>query len=610
MTTTVVSTRFATRRRTAAQWTSLNEVLYNGEIGFETDTYSFKIGDGVTAWNSIPDYFTVSGGGGGGTWGSITGTLSNQTDLQAALNGKETAGAAATAQANAIAAAAVDATSKANAAQAAAIAASDPVGTASGLLSTHIANAGDPHAAAGYIKDTSTGVKSISAGENSQASADVSTALGYESIAAGAYSTCMGAYSGASADNATAFGSYSTASHTNSVAMGYLSETGRIDEVSVGASGATRFVANVKNASLPQDAAPLSQVQSLITASAPTSIVGISGTLAQFNTALTDAEFATGGGTVTGASSGTNTGDQTNISGNAATVTTNANLTGHVTSTGNAAVLGSFTAAQLSAAVSDDNPAYVGAANTFTLQNTFAAGTITTSQPLTISQTWNAGGVTFEGLVVDITNTASAAASLALNLKVGGAGIFRVDRAGNVNWSGSPILTSAANIFFNSTVYLNGNATNNAKGSLSTHITLISTSLYKFHSGTNLASGSVDLGWGRSAAGMAEFNDGTTLGQFRDLKVRQHYVDQTITAGGTTGNQVINKAAGTVNIAAAGTTVTVTNSLCTTSSTVHCVIRTNDATARISNVVPGAGSFVINIVACTNEVSIGFLVVN
>jgi len=41
-----------------------------------------------------------------------------------------------------------------------------------------------------------------------------------------------------------------------------------------------------------------------------TSIVGITGTIAQFNTALTDGDFATGGGTVTGTSSGTNTGDQ------------------------------------------------------------------------------------------------------------------------------------------------------------------------------------------------------------------------------------------------------------------------------------------------------------
>jgi hypothetical protein len=43
------------------------------------------------------------------------------------------------------------------------------------------------------------------------------------------------------------------------------------------------------------------------------------------------------------------------ITGNAATVTTNANLTGHITSTGNATLLGSFTIAQLSTAISDAN---------------------------------------------------------------------------------------------------------------------------------------------------------------------------------------------------------------------------------------------------------------
>ncbi|UOF80628.1 tail fiber protein [Caudoviricetes sp.] len=72
-------------------------------------------------------------------------------------------------------------------------------------------------------------------------------------------------------------------------------------------------------------------------------------TVAQLNTAISDADVATGGGTATG----TNTGDQVNITGNAATVTTNANLTGHVTSTGNATVLGSFTLAQLNTAISD-----------------------------------------------------------------------------------------------------------------------------------------------------------------------------------------------------------------------------------------------------------------
>jgi hypothetical protein len=42
-----------------------------------------------------------------------------------------------------------------------------------------------------------------------------------------------------------------------------------------------------------------------------TSIVGISGTLAEFNAALSDGTFATGGGTVTGTNTGTNTGDNT-----------------------------------------------------------------------------------------------------------------------------------------------------------------------------------------------------------------------------------------------------------------------------------------------------------
>ena len=43
-----------------------------------------------------------------------------------------------------------------------------------------------------------------------------------------------------------------------------------------------------------------------------------------------------------------------NVTGNADTVTTNANLTGHVTSVGNAAVLGSFSSAQLATAVTDE----------------------------------------------------------------------------------------------------------------------------------------------------------------------------------------------------------------------------------------------------------------
>ena len=42
------------RHDVGANWTTVNPVLAEGEMGIETDTDLFKIGDGVTAWNSLP----------------------------------------------------------------------------------------------------------------------------------------------------------------------------------------------------------------------------------------------------------------------------------------------------------------------------------------------------------------------------------------------------------------------------------------------------------------------------------------------------------------------------------------------------------------------------
>lgn len=44
------------RRDTAANWTAANPTLLEGEWALETDTKLTKLGDGVTAWNSL-DYF-------------------------------------------------------------------------------------------------------------------------------------------------------------------------------------------------------------------------------------------------------------------------------------------------------------------------------------------------------------------------------------------------------------------------------------------------------------------------------------------------------------------------------------------------------------------------
>lgn len=41
------------RRDTAAAWTAANPVLAAGEMGLETDTTYYKIGNGSTAWNSL-----------------------------------------------------------------------------------------------------------------------------------------------------------------------------------------------------------------------------------------------------------------------------------------------------------------------------------------------------------------------------------------------------------------------------------------------------------------------------------------------------------------------------------------------------------------------------
>jgi hypothetical protein len=85
----------------------------------------------------------------------------------------------------------------------------------------------------------------------------------------------------------------------------------------------------------------------------------------------------------------------------------------------------------------------------------------------------------------------------------------------------------------------------------------------------------------------------------------------TNTATGTTGAQTINRPSGTVNFAAGATSLIVTNSLCTTSSIVFAVVRTNDTTADIKNVEPGAGQFTIRLnAAATAETSVGFFIIN
>ena len=106
-----------------------------------------------------------------------------------------------------------------------------------------------------------------------------------------------------------------------------------------------------------------------------------------------------------------------------------------------------------------------------------------------------------------------------------------------------------------------------------------------------LTSGTIDIGF--------------PLGSGRRL-----YIDYTNT--GTVGAVTINKATGTVKIAAAGTSVVVTNSLCTVASHFAAPnIRTVDGTAKSATITPAAGSFTITLnAAATGQVDIDFIMVN
>lgn len=85
----------------------------------------------------------------------------------------------------------------------------------------------------------------------------------------------------------------------------------------------------------------------------------------------------------------------------------------------------------------------------------------------------------------------------------------------------------------------------------------------------------------------------------------------TNTATGTTGAQTINKSSGSVNVAAAGTTLVVTNSLVTTASLIFLQVYGTDATAKSATVTVAAGSFTITLnAAATAETKVAWHVIN
>lgn len=72
--------------------------------------------------------------------------------------------------------------------------------------------------------------------------------------------------------------------------------------------------------------------------------------------------------------------------------------------------------------------------------STVARGTITTSQPWIWTQTWNDGAVTFTGNRINITSTASAAASLIEDWQIGGTTVAAVRKDGSFMQAGIQVI--------------------------------------------------------------------------------------------------------------------------------------------------------------------------
>jgi hypothetical protein len=176
-----------------------------------------------------------------------------------------------------------------------------------------------------------------------------------------------------------------------------------------------------------------------------------------------------------------------------------------------------------------------------------SGATVTTNHPVfDLSQIWNAGGVTFTGLKLNIINTASASGSLLADLQVGGHTMFSVSEIGDITFSptagGSYVQTLSVPC---ASLMLNAGGINSVVLS-NLGVKLNNSAYFSWTSGASAITGSVDTGLYRNAAGIIEVNNGTS-GTYRDLKLRNLF------ASGGNGSYIQTPSMTVANLAAAAT---------------------------------------------------------
>lgn len=173
-----VQTRIQLRHDTAANWTSANPVLLEGEVGLELDTLKQKVGDGSTAWNSLP-YDT-----GSTALQSIT-----SSDITTALGYTP-------------------------------YNSTNPDGYITSIPSDYLQNLSSRSDALTIDGTATSSIGAINIGNGSSASGTGAISLGSNSSATGSYSTALGRYSEASGQSSIQIG-YGTNSTASSLSIGF-----------------------------------------------------------------------------------------------------------------------------------------------------------------------------------------------------------------------------------------------------------------------------------------------------------------------------------------------------------------------------------------------------
>ena len=195
------------------------------------------------------------------------------------------------------------------------------------------------------------------------------------------------------------------------------------------------------------------------------------------------------------------------LTGNADTVTTNANLTGHITSSGNAAVLGSFTIAQLSAALSNasisgnntgDQTTVSGSSGTVTSIGNLTGDVTSSNRATTI-----AAGAVHHGMLAEdiISGQAALTSGLASTDE------FMISDAGTIGDS-DDVVTIGNDLTVTGDLIVSGDTVTVNTATLSVEDPMI-----KLASGNNAAD-AVDTGF------YSKYNEGSTIkyaGLFRDV---------------------------------------------------------------------------------------------